>query len=139
MILFIQIQPGQPLDEMSIACILLDLLHAIEYLHNGGKIHRDIKGSPWNLFAIDIDIEKILMNLILKAYMLFLGKPFFLQFIILFSLYSMSSYVNVVMLTKLIFHLAAANILLTDNGDVKVHSSLCSSKLVIQCSYLHLA
>lgn len=40
----LQIQSGQPLDEMSIACILRDLLHAIEYLHNEGKIHRDIKG-----------------------------------------------------------------------------------------------
>ncbi|KAL3503193.1 hypothetical protein ACH5RR_037642 [Cinchona calisaya] len=39
------IQPNQPLDEMSIACILLDLLHAIEYLHNEGKIHRDIKAA----------------------------------------------------------------------------------------------
>ncbi|KAJ4982052.1 hypothetical protein NE237_032889 [Protea cynaroides] len=39
------IQTGNPLDEMSIACILRDLLHAIEYLHNEGKIHRDIKAA----------------------------------------------------------------------------------------------
>lgn len=39
------IQPNQPLDEMSIACILRDLLHAVEYLHSEGKIHRDIKAA----------------------------------------------------------------------------------------------
>ncbi|KAM7492569.1 hypothetical protein LguiA_035490 [Lonicera macranthoides] len=39
------IQPNQPLDEASMACILRDLLHAIEYLHTEGKIHRDIKAA----------------------------------------------------------------------------------------------
>ncbi|XP_042421495.1 serine/threonine-protein kinase svkA-like [Zingiber officinale] len=39
------LQTGPPLDEMSIACILRDLLHAVEYLHNEGKIHRDIKAA----------------------------------------------------------------------------------------------
>ncbi|KAJ6293028.1 hypothetical protein OIU78_025080 [Salix suchowensis] len=39
------LQSGPPLDEMSIACILRDLLHAIEYLHNEQKIHRDIKAA----------------------------------------------------------------------------------------------
>jgi serine/threonine-protein kinase 24/25/MST4 len=38
------LQPGNPLDEISIACITRDLLHAVEYLHAEGKIHRDIKG-----------------------------------------------------------------------------------------------
>ncbi|KAL9267723.1 Serine/threonine-protein kinase svkA-like protein [Drosera capensis] len=39
------LQSGQPLDEASIACILRDLLHAIDYLHSEGKIHRDIKAA----------------------------------------------------------------------------------------------
>ncbi|KAF9672778.1 hypothetical protein SADUNF_Sadunf11G0079600 [Salix dunnii] len=39
------LQSGPPLDEMSIACILRDLLHAIEYLHSEQKIHRDIKAA----------------------------------------------------------------------------------------------
>lgn len=36
---------GPPLDETSIACVLRDLLHAVEYLHSEGKIHRDIKAA----------------------------------------------------------------------------------------------
>ncbi|XP_010462183.1 PREDICTED: germinal center kinase 1-like [Camelina sativa] len=39
------LQPGNPLDEISIACITRDLLHAVEYLHTEGKIHRDIKAA----------------------------------------------------------------------------------------------
>ncbi|GAB4846479.1 hypothetical protein Ancab_025484 [Ancistrocladus abbreviatus] len=39
------LQSGPPLDEVSIACILCDLLHAIDYLHSEGKIHRDIKAA----------------------------------------------------------------------------------------------
>ena len=39
------LQPGNPLDEISIACITRDLLHAVEYLHAEGKIHRDIKAA----------------------------------------------------------------------------------------------
>ncbi|KAL9236430.1 hypothetical protein vseg_011103 [Gypsophila vaccaria] len=39
------LQSGPPLDESSIACILRDLLHAIDYLHAEGKIHRDIKAA----------------------------------------------------------------------------------------------
>uniref|UniRef100_A0A6N2NJ79 non-specific serine/threonine protein kinase n=1 Tax=Salix viminalis TaxID=40686 RepID=A0A6N2NJ79_SALVM len=39
------LQSGPPLDEMSIACILRDLLYAVEYLHNKGTMHRDIKAA----------------------------------------------------------------------------------------------
>ena len=63
-ILLLQLQSGPPLDEISIACILRDLLHAIEYLHNEGKIHRDIKGflSPPYIFEYPYgrNIEKFL-------------------------------------------------------------------------------
>ncbi|GAU44953.1 hypothetical protein TSUD_100250, partial [Trifolium subterraneum] len=41
----VELQSGTPLDEMSIAYILRDLLHAVDYLHSEGKIHRDIKAA----------------------------------------------------------------------------------------------
>ncbi|CAI8593161.1 unnamed protein product [Vicia faba] len=43
--LSLKLQSGPPLDETSIAYILRDLLHAVDYLHSEGKIHRDIKAA----------------------------------------------------------------------------------------------
>ncbi|XP_020235925.1 serine/threonine-protein kinase 4 [Cajanus cajan] len=51
------LQSGPPLDEMSIACILRDLLHAIDYLHSEGKIHRDLKAA--NILLTEIGDVKV--------------------------------------------------------------------------------
>lgn len=88
-----QIQPNQPLDEMSISCILRDLLLAIEYLHNEGKIHRDIKGQ----------------NLIMIHWLLFCNWIFSNEHFLTFN--------DNVCISLL---LTAANILLNESGDVKV-------------------
>ncbi|KAK7853251.1 serine/threonine-protein kinase svka [Quercus suber] len=94
------LQSGPPLDEISIACILRDLLHAIEYLHNEGKIHRDIKGPPLD----EISIACILRDL----------------------LHAIEYLHNE---GKIHRDIKAANILLTENGDVKVADFGVSAQL----------
>ena len=44
-LIYVQLETGSPLDELSIASILRELLLSLEYLHGEGKIHRDIKGA----------------------------------------------------------------------------------------------
>lgn len=44
----LQLETGPPLDEVAIACVLRDLLNALDYLHGEGKIHRQAPLSGWN-------------------------------------------------------------------------------------------
>lgn len=64
-LLITQLETGPPLDEVSIACILRELLLSLDYLHSEGKIHRDIKGL---LLAYLIKPVHVLDTLVATSY-----------------------------------------------------------------------
>lgn len=76
-----------PYDETGIAIIIREILKGLEYLHQEGKLHRDIKGVRPNL--------EIYLSWLLVLVVFFMRALWVLI-------------------------LEAANVLLNENGDVKL-------------------
>lgn len=86
-----QLEPGS-LDESQIATILREILKGLEYLHSEKKIHRDIKGTLIMLWTCSI------------------FKNAFFNWTISVQTWSIMC----------VFTSAAANVLLSEQGDVKL-------------------
>lgn len=77
------LEEGTPLDESTIAYILKDLLHALDYLHSEKKIHRDIKAANILLTAdgdikvADFGVSTKLTKTVSKR-KTFVGTPFWM-------------------------------------------------------------
>ncbi|WVZ64991.1 hypothetical protein U9M48_014427 [Paspalum notatum var. saurae] len=108
------LQAGPPLDEMSIACILRDLLHAIEYLHSEGKIHRDIKAREKTIANHPIHKSNMFSEQLVMPIQSYADDPVVMQGLINDSI---------------VCYFSAANILLTESGDVKVADFGVSAQL----------
>ncbi|RCN52876.1 kinase domain protein [Ancylostoma caninum] len=105
------------LDESHIAVILREILKGLDYLHSERKIHRDIKGANILLDDVtgavklgDFGVARFLSTVAGLKANTFVGTPFFMApEVIHDGHYDIKSFV-----------LLAANVLVSEQGDVKV-------------------